>query len=94
MSPNQPCRTLDNFNLLTQIEKDMRTNKLPQPNFDDSQDSDTSEKPVQDVGLHPDNHYIASENDTCPVKESVPSKRKISPSNKKKGLDIFRRICF
>ena len=87
MSPSEPCRTLDNFNFLTQIEKDMRKNKIPQPNFDDSQDSDISEKPVQDVGLHPpqeeDNLSIISESDTCSVKDFVSSKSAASVKKKR-----------
>lgn len=64
----------------------MRANKLPQPNFDDSQDSDTSEIPVHDTGpAAKDDVSIASESDACSVKELGTTKRKLSPSNKKKG---------
>ncbi|VDI73457.1 Hypothetical predicted protein [Mytilus galloprovincialis] len=71
LSPGEPCRSVDNFNLLTQIEKDMRINRLPQPNFDDSQDSDMSEKPVAD-----DNQSVHSESDACSVQDLVTSKTK------------------
>ncbi|XP_063432342.1 uncharacterized protein LOC134714752 isoform X2 [Mytilus trossulus] len=89
LSPGEPCRSVDNFNLLTQIEKDMRINRLPQPNFDDSQDSDMSEKPVVD-----DNHSVHSESDACSVQDLVTSKtkgnirKKSAPAKKKSPLPI------
>ncbi|XP_052098681.1 uncharacterized protein LOC127733353 [Mytilus californianus] len=86
LSPSEPCRSVDNFNLLTQIEKDMRINRLPQPNFDDSQDSDMSEKPAAD-----DNQSNHSESDVCSVKDLVTSKTKGNTRKKRKQRAIPER---
>ncbi|CAC5410796.1 HAUS8 [Mytilus coruscus] len=84
LSPSEPCRSVDNFNLLTQIEKDMRINRLPQPNFDDSQDSDMSEKPAAD-----DNQSNHSESDACSVKDLVTLKTK--GNTRKKSAPVKKK---